>query len=74
MKDRESKTKITITCYDKGGYDLVTSIPLSHFIETTEETGMCVCRFTDNRMAYIEKTKAGYIIRTWKEEVEKCEK
>jgi hypothetical protein len=64
---KEGERRITITCYDDEGYDLVTSIPLSHFIETTEETGVCVCRFTDNKMAFIEKTKAGYIIRTWQD-------
>lgn len=63
----EESIRITITCYDNDGYDLISKYPIGKLIETTEETGMCVCRFNDNRMAYIEKTKAGYIIRTWKE-------
>ena len=66
MKDREQK-RITITCYDNEGYNLIAEYPLGKLIETTKETGMCVCKFTDNRMAYIEKTKAGYVIRAWKE-------
>ena len=63
----EKSKRITITCYDEGGYDLVIHYPLYKLIETTEETGMCVCRFSDDRMAYIEKSKAGYKIRAWKE-------
>ena len=66
MKDRES-TRITITCYDEEGYKLISEYPIGKLIETTKETGMCVCRFTDDRMAYIEKTKAGYVIRAWKD-------
>ena len=66
LKDRES-TRITITYYDEEGYKLISEYPIGKLIETTKETGMCVCRFTDNRMAYIEKTKAGYAIRAWKD-------
>ena len=66
MKDGERR--ITITCYDEEGFDLATHYPLYKLLETAEETGMCVCRFTEDRMAYIEKTKAGYVIRAWKDE------
>ena len=67
MKDRE-KIRITITCYDEEGFKLISHCPLNTLIETTEETGMCVCRFAKNRMVYIERTKAGYVIRAWKDE------
>ena len=74
MKDKESQQKrITITCYDDEGYDLLTKYPLYLLIETAQETGMCVCRFEDDKMAYIEKTKAGYVIRAWKENGERTE-
>lgn len=66
MKDGERR--ITITCYDKEGFDLVSHYPLYKFFETAEETGLCVCSFTENRMAYVEKTKAGYVIRAWRDE------
>ena len=66
MKDRE-RTRITITCYDEEGYNLISEYPIGKLIETTKETGMCVCRFNNDQMAYIEKTKAGYVIRAWKE-------
>ena len=69
MKKRD-KIRITITCYDEDGYDLISKYPLYKLIETTKETGLCVCRFNDNRMVYIEKTKAGFSIRAWKEERE----
>ena len=65
--NKEGK-RITITCYDEEGFNLISSYPIGKLIETTKETGMCVCRFNDNRMAYIEKTKAGYIIRAWQEQ------
>ena len=66
MKDRE-RTRITITCYDKEGFELISHCPLNTLIETTKETGMCVCRFEKDRVAYIEKTKAGYTIRAWQD-------
>ncbi len=64
----EERKRITITCYDDEGYDLIIHCPLQKLIETTKETGMCVCRFADDKVAYIEKTKAGYTIRAWKDE------
>ena len=66
MKDRERK-RITITCYDDEGFDLILHVPLQQFVETTKETGFCVCRCTGDRMIYIEETKVGYAIRAWKE-------
>lgn len=66
MKDRERK-RITITCYDEEGLDLMLYAPLYQFVEATEETGLCVCRCSNDRIVYIEKTKAGYVIRAWKE-------
>lgn len=66
MKDRERK-RITITCYDKEGLDLMLHAPLYQFVEATEETGLCLCKCSNDRIAYIEKTKAGYVIRAWKE-------
>jgi hypothetical protein len=66
LKDKKRK-RITITCYDDEGYDLALYYPLYKFIETTEETGECVCRFEKNRMAYIRKTKAGYALKTWQD-------
>lgn len=70
MKDKE-RTRITITCYDKEGLDLISHAPLWQFIEATEETGMCVCRCTNDRIVYIEKSNAGYVIRAWKEKENK---
>ena len=67
MKEERNK-RITITCYDEEGYNLVIYCPLYKLIETTEETGECVCRFEKNRMAYIKKTKVGYAIKAWKDE------
>ena len=69
MKDKKRK-RITITCYDDEGYDLVTHYPLCEIIETTKETGLCFCTFSDNRRVYVEKTKAGYTIKAWREERE----
>lgn len=66
MKDGERR--ITITCYDNDGYDLAIHYPLYKFIEFTKETGECVCRFEGDKMAYIKETKAGYALKTWKEE------
>lgn len=66
MKDKKQK-RITITCYDQESYDFLIHNSLYQFIETTEETGMCVCRCTNNEIVYIEKTQAGYVIRAWKE-------
>lgn len=69
MKKGE-KLRITITCYDEGGFDLISHCSLNTLIEATEETGSCVCRFGKNKMAYIEKTKAGYSIRAWQDKEE----
>lgn len=66
MKDKE-RIRITITCYDKEGLDLISHAPLWQFIEATEETGLCFCRCTEDRAVYIERTNAGYVIRAWKE-------
>lgn len=61
------KKRITITCYDEEGFELATQTPLCHFIETTKETGHCLCRCFEDRMVYIEKTKVGFTIKAWKE-------
>ena len=64
------RKRITITCYDEEGYNLAIHCPLHTLIETTKETGHCVCKFEKNRMAYIEKTKVGYAIKTWQDKGE----
>lgn len=62
------KTRITITAYDDKSFNQLINRPLIELIDATKETGLCLLVYNTGVQAYVEKTKAGYTVRAWKDE------
>lgn len=62
---KQTKTRITITAYDKKGFDQIIRRPLQELVDATKDTGQCFLVYNNNIHTYIEKTKAGYKISTY---------
>lgn len=56
------KIRITITLYDSETFEFLQDRPLRELIDSTKETGLCYCVYSNNIGIYTEKTKAGYKI------------
>ena len=60
-----SKCRIIINSWDDRSFNQIINRPLAELIESTKETGECLCVYNNNIQSFIRKTKTGYSITTY---------
>lgn len=60
-----NKCRIIINSWDDRSFNQIINRPLAELIESTKETGECLCVYNNKYSVFIRKTKTGYSITTY---------